>query len=320
MNTTATAKPMESDRLQALHDLDILDTPAEERFDRLTRLARRLFDVPIALVSLVDSERQWFKSHDGLDVSETPREWSFCSHAIQDGTMLVVPDALSDARFRDNPLVVDDPAIRFYAGQPITAPSGAPIGTICIIDRQPRVLDPADQALLSDIAHLVEREFVALRMATIDELTGLSNRRGFNVLARHSLAICGRTDKPATLIVFDLDGFKPLNDTLGHAAGDAALASFSADLLANYRESDVVARLGGDEFCVLLTGANAEAAPVTLAKVAERIETRNEGREPVAQIRYSAGSATYDPSRHGSIDDLVEAADTAMYAEKASRR
>jgi len=116
-----------------------------------------------------------------------------------------------------------------------------------------------------DIANLVEREFAALRLATIDELTGLSNRRGFIMLARHALAMCERTERPATLLVFDLDGFKLLNDTLGHAAGDMALASFAADLLAAYPESDVVARLGGDEFCVLLSGATADAVPATLA-------------------------------------------------------
>lgn len=310
----------DSERVDALRALDVLDTPPEERFDRLTRLARRAFDVPIALVSLVDAHRQWFKSHDGLDVSETPREWSFCSYAIQEPRTMIVRDASEDARFKDNPLVVEDPAIRFYAGQPITAPNGAPIGTVCIIDREPRDLDAEEQALLVDIAHMVERELSAIRLATIDELTGLSNRRGFKMLAQHSLAMCQRSDKSATLVLFDLDGFKQLNDTLGHAAGDAALASFAADLLANYRESDVVARLGGDEFCVLLSGATAESAPATLAKLGERISTRNEGRDTIAQIRYSAGSATYDPGRHESIEDLVDDADAAMYEDKNARR
>ena len=317
---TLAATWTESDRVRALHDLSILDTPAEERFDRLTRLARRLFRVPIAVVSLVDSNRQWFKSRDGLAASETPREWSFCTHAIQESGPLIVPDALSDERFRHSPLVLKDPAIRFYAGHPIAAPGGAPIGTVCIIDREPRVLDPDDEALLADIAHLVEREFATLRLATSDDLTGLSNRRGFNMLARHALAICERIEGPATLILFDLDGFKPLNDSLGHAAGDAALASFAADLLATYRESDVVARLGGDEFCVLLSGATADAAPATLAKLAVRIAARNEGRDPLAHIRYSVGSAAYDPRQHESIDDLVGAADTLMYADKKRHR
>jgi diguanylate cyclase (GGDEF)-like protein len=310
----------ESDRIQELHDLNVLDTPPEERFDRLTRLARRLFDVPIALVSLVDSDRQWFKSHDGIDTTETPREWSFCTHAIADGKMLVVPDALSDDRFRDSPLVTDDPAIRFYAGQPIRSPAGAPIGTLCIIDRQPRDLKAEDAVLLADIASLVERELAAIRLATIDELTGLSNRRGFKMLAGQAISMCKRHGRPATLLVFDLDGFKAINDTLGHASGDAALASFGADLLANYRNSDVVARLGGDEFCVLLSGTSADGAMGTLDKLSERLERRGEGRDPVAQFSFSIGAAEYDPERHPSISDLVAAADEQMYRDKRAGR
>lgn len=319
MTSTAT-RWKESERIQALHDLNVLDTPPEERFDRLTRLARRLFDVPIALVSLVDEDRQWFKSRDGLETTETPREWSFCTHAVEAGETLVVPDALADERFRDSPLVTDDPAIRFYAGQPIRSPAGAPIGTVCIIDREPREFDPEWELLLADIASLVEREFAAIRLATVDELTRLSNRRGFNMLALKALAMCKRMKKPATLLVFDLDGFKEVNDTLGHNAGDSLLKSFAAELLANYRESDVVARLGGDEFCVLLSGSSAEIAPVTLEKLRARVGKINEGRPDIAHIRYSVGAAAYDPDEHESVFDLVNAADELMYEDKRARR
>lgn len=306
-------------RIQALHELELLDTPPEERFDRLTRLARRLFDVPVALVSLVDGQRQWSKSHDGTPVRELPRELSFCSTAIKKRGLLVVPDALTDERFRDNPLVTSDPSIRFYAGQPISAPGGALVGTLCIIDRSPRELSDEDSELLVDMAHLVERELATVRLATIDELTGLSNRRGFKVLGQHTLAMSRRSGRPATLLVFDLDGFKELNDTLGHAAGDGALVSFAADLLASYRQSDVVARLGGDEFCVLLSGASAETAHVTLQKLSLRISQRNEGREPISQVCYSVGAADFDPEEHDDIGDLVHAADKNMYREKRSK-
>jgi len=322
MSSSRPASWEESERIRALHDLNVLDTPPEERFDRLTRLARSLFRVPIALVSLVDEDRQWFKSHqglEGLEVRETPREFSFCAHAITDGQRLVVNDALEDERFRENPLVLADPSIRFYAGQPISAPGGAALGTLCIIDREPRELSADEEVLLADMASMVEREFAVLRLATLDELTGLSNRRGFNMLAKHALAMCARTDTPVTLMLFDLNGFKELNDTLGHAEGDAALASFGAELLANYRESDVVARLGGDEFCVLLSGATAGEVPATLDKLSERIESRNEGRDPAARLSYSVGTAVYDPDVHASIADLVDAADALMYEDKRTR-
>ncbi len=109
----------EQARIKALRSLNVLDTPSEERFDRLTRLAKRMFDVPIALVSLVDENRQWFKSCIGLDVSETPRDISFCGHAILGSEVFIIPDTKKDERFTDNPLVLNDPHIRFYAGCPL---------------------------------------------------------------------------------------------------------------------------------------------------------------------------------------------------------
>lgn len=145
-------------RLEALYRTHILDTPSEERFDRLTRLARQLFDVPIAMVTLVDRHRQWFKSCQGLSLSEIPRNVSFCAHAIAQNELLEVQDALTDARFAGNPLVAGDPHIRFYAGFPILSYDGYPIGTLCLIDRQPRHLTPRQRDALCDLAHCVEQE------------------------------------------------------------------------------------------------------------------------------------------------------------------
>ena len=174
----------EATRVGTLRALDILDTAAEERFDRLTRLAKRLFGVPIALVSLVDTNRQWFKSCDGLGATETPREISFCGHAILSDDILVIPDALLDDRFCDNPLVVDDPHIRFYAGCPLRAPNGSRLGTLCLIDRAPRMFDADELQPLRDLAHMAEQELAAVQLATTDELTQISNRRGFARLIR----------------------------------------------------------------------------------------------------------------------------------------
>ncbi|MFZ6743288.1 PAS domain S-box protein [Undibacterium sp. JH2W] len=146
-------------RLQTLIACAILDTPTEERFDRLTRLARRLFQTPIALISLIDSERQWFKSRQGLDATETARDISFCGHAILSPDVLYIPDASLDTRFADNPLVANAPHIRFYAGAPLRASNGQHLGTLCIIDTQARTLAAADLATLRDLADCVEREF-----------------------------------------------------------------------------------------------------------------------------------------------------------------
>lgn len=150
----------EGARLAALHGLGVLDTPREERFDRYTRLAAALFRAPIALISLVDSDRQWFKACFGIDMCEGPREQSFCAHAITGRGMLVVPDALQDARFRDNPVVTDPPRVRFYAGALLRTPDGQPVGTLCILDVRPRNLDDEERALLGDIAALVEEELM----------------------------------------------------------------------------------------------------------------------------------------------------------------
>lgn len=150
--------PDDEERLCALQDLHQLDTPAEERFDRLTRLAREIFQVPIALVSLVDKDRQWFKSRQGLDVPETPRDISFCGHAIASDGIFLIEDTLQDERFRDNPLVMEGVKIRFYAGYPLRMKSGRMAGTLCIIDTKPRRFDNKQCQQLRDLGVLVETE------------------------------------------------------------------------------------------------------------------------------------------------------------------
>ena len=179
---------IEQARLAALAELQILDTPVETRFDRFTRLAAMTFDVPIALVSLVDAERQWFKSHHGLPASETPRSMSFCSHAVQARALLVVEDAALDPRFVDNPLVTGEPHIRFYAGHPVYS-NGEAVGTLCIIDHAPRRLSQEQRQVLADLAGLVEVELnhlkaVAARMLAEQALKSLNTELEGRVAAR----------------------------------------------------------------------------------------------------------------------------------------
>ncbi|MGI9602843.1 MAG: MBL fold metallo-hydrolase [Acidimicrobiales bacterium] len=150
--------PDEDRRVQSLHDLDVLDTEPEGRFDRYTQLASRAFDVPVALISLVDTGRQWFKSRHGLDTTETPRDMAFCAHAILDGDVLQVPDALVDPRFADNPLVADGPRVRFYAGVPLTLTDGTQAGTLCVIDYRPRLLDDSQLDELRRLGGMVVEE------------------------------------------------------------------------------------------------------------------------------------------------------------------
>lgn len=312
--------PDEAERLAALRALNLLDTPAEERFDRFTRLVKRMFDVPIALVSLVDENRQWFKSRDGLALAEGPRDTSFCGHAICADGILVIPDATLDVRFHDNPLVTGDPHIRFYAGRPLSAPGGHKIGTLCLIDRKPRSLDAEDLLALDDLAHLVERELAVTQLATIDDLTMLSNRRGFAMLATAALDTCRRLARTLTLVYIDMNSFKAINDRFGHAEGDHALAAFAQILKGSLRHSDLVARMGGDEFAVLLTDTDQARATEAVSRFRTHIADWNARRTLPYALDFSAGIVELDAARHHTVHELLADADRAMYAQKMERK
>lgn len=310
----------ETTRMDTLRALNILDTSPEERFDRLTRLAKRLFGVPIALVSLVDADRQWFKSCVGLSATETSRDVSFCAHAIIGDEILEVPDTLMDTRFHDNPLVTDAPNIRFYAGCPLTVPNGSKLGTLCLIDVKPRDLDEEERELLRDLGRMAEQELAAVQLATLDDLTMLSNRRGFEALAQHALNVCKRLDKPASLLFFDLNDFKQINDTYGHAEGDRALTTFSDVLRQALRESDVIGRLGGDEFVALLTDSDNDKTAEVTQRLAQLLDARNAEAQRGYQIRFSVGQIQYDVGQHASIAALLAAGDAAMYSHKQASK
>ncbi|PLW83863.1 GGDEF domain-containing protein [Kineobactrum sediminis] len=310
----------EAARLETLRALKILDSAPEERFDRLTRMAKRMFGVPISLVSIVDSNRQWFKSAQGLDATETPRDISFCGHAILDEDLFIVSNASEDPRFHDNPLVTGAPNIRFYAGCPLRVSSGHKMGTLCLIDDKPREMNDEDRALLRDLATMAEQEIAALQLATLDELTAISNRRGFTSLAAHALAMCKRHAQPAALIMFDLNQFKPVNDKFGHAEGDRALVAFANLLREGFRDSDVYARIGGDEFVVLLTGTPETQIEQLLARFRASLEAYNKEAARGYNLDYSAGVVTRQVGEDTDIEALLSRADALMYEDKAVRK
>ncbi|MGL4355158.1 MAG: diguanylate cyclase domain-containing protein [Aeromonas popoffii] len=308
--------PDEALRLDALRRLSLLDTEAEERFDRLTRMARRVFDVPIALVSLVDEERQWFKSCIGLAVSETARDISFCGHAIMGNETFIVPNASLDPRFADNPLVVGGPGIRFYAGQPLWIANGCKLGTLCIIDTVPRVLSDEDVGLLKDLAAMVVQELEAVQLATIDELTGISNRRGFVMLAEKSLLLASRVQMPLSLLYLDLNGFKGINDRWGHAEGDRALIVFASLLKQAFRGADVFARMGGDEFAVLLPNVVEAQAQLAYERFNAILTEYNRHSGCGYELACSTGIVSYDGRGCVSLTELLTRADELMYQRK----
>lgn len=307
----------ELERIQALHALKILDTEPEERFDRLTRLAQRVFQVPIALVSLVDDHRQWFKSCFGLDVRETSRDISFCAHTILSKDLLIIEDARKDLRFSDNPLVTTPPNIRFYAGYPIQGANGTRLGTFCIIDTQPRTFSPQDILIFEDLAVLAERELAAVQVTTLDDLTGITNRRGFNILSSFSFQMCQRMELPLSMAYIDLNKFKEINDNYGHHAGDKVLKMFSYLLSKELREPDIFARIGGDEFAILFTDTTQEQAEQIMLRFKQALEAYNTSSCRPYQIRFSYGISSYDNVRDGSLEALIEEADKLMYQGKS---
>lgn len=203
---TPTEPHNESLRLSSLRAMSILDSPPEDRFDRLTRLAARIFQVPISVCSLVDEKRQWFKSSCGLDTSETPREISFCGHAILHEELFVVEDASKDLRFADNPLVAGEPHIRFYAGAPLRLLNGVSLGTLCIIDHKPREFSDDQLKSLEDLARIAEQELIATEKNAPETPTMLPNQHGFNV----------SPDSHRTLVAIlscDIRGFTSFSET-----------------------------------------------------------------------------------------------------------
>lgn len=258
----------EAERMAALRSYEVLDSAAEAAFDNLVRLAAKITGSPIAAVSLIDRERQWFKARVGLDVNETHRDLAFCSHAILNPSEpLIVEDATRDPRFMDNALVTGAPSIRFYAGMPLVNPQGHALGTLCVIDHKPREMDSDQREALVQLAEAVGSTLELRRamhqvrdLALTDALTGIANRPAFRDALDRAIARLRRHGDPFALLYLDLDGFKRINDVHGHAAGDEVLRQVAQTLASGLRREDVAARLGGDEFGGLLVGTDTDGA------------------------------------------------------------
>ena len=232
---------VEENRLALLHRLALLDTPPEEVFDRVTRLATMILGVPIALVSLVDESRQWFKSKVGLTVDETPRSIAFCPYTLDYEDMMVVPDATRDPRFRDTPLVTGDPMIRFYAGVPLRSSDGLPMGTLCIIDTKPRVLSAQEAQALRDLAAIVRRELLQREISFVSANVQHADRRALD----ESKALFQAAFQQAAVgfLVISLDGhllqINPrFTDMLGYTAPQELMQQHYQALLAPENVAD----------------------------------------------------------------------------------
>jgi diguanylate cyclase (GGDEF)-like protein len=306
----------ESERLHALKTLQILDTTHEERFDRVTRMAKRIFGVSISLVSLIDQDRQWFKSKQGFEATEMPRDISFCGHAINQDGLFIVPNASKDERFFDNPLVTSAPNIRFYAGYPLKIRGGLNIGTLCLLDEAPREMDEEDQLLFKDLGAIIEQEIRSIQLATLDALTLISNRRGFLNLVDYGFKVCQRNKISMSFLLFDLNKFKAINDQYGHHEGDFVLAKFAQLMIETFRNSDVIGRLGGDEFVAMMTESDEENANTILARFEVAIEEENATMNKPYKIEYSVGLVHFQHNTEKTPEEMIQAADAAMYKNK----
>lgn len=306
----------EASRIKSLIKLDVLDTDPDERFDRITRLARQMFDVPIALISLVDKKRQWFKSRQGIEVEETSRRVSFCGHAIakpvsiqQETRIMEVPDALSDERFADNPLVEQAPRIRFYAGFVLQSHEDYNLGTLCIIDTKPRKLSSQQRNNLFDFGMVTQNALQSLRHEDKDIHTDLYNRRGFLSVTEYMLHNCERQHWEATLFYFDMVNFTALVQEYGDLIEKEILGNFVNFLKTTFRKSDILARIDNGRFVAVSTHDKHFDAIVLLNRFNEKVKIHNSLCEEKFKIRYRAGMITSAPEYlkvSGRLLDLVD--------------
>jgi len=307
----------EEQRLASLHDSGLLEGGVTERLDRLTRLAKRMFNVQAALITLLDEDTLYVKSCDGYPRAETiPRKISFCGHAILHPEPLIIPDSAGDERFADNPLVIGDKPIRFYAGYPLRLPDGAVVGSFCLLDKEPRELSNADLDSLKDFATIVEDEFAVMSAATTDELTGLFNRRGFDSLAKFAIYGARRRAEPLTLAWIDLDNFNEINDSWGHAEGDEALKAMASVMTASLREADLRVRYGSDEFAIVFSDTDERGAWIAMQHLVEQVEAWNQTSGKAWKLRFSWGVSEFEHNSNGELRPWIKDAVEKMYAMK----
>jgi diguanylate cyclase (GGDEF)-like protein len=298
-------------RLAALHSLELLDTAPDERFERICRIARDVFHVPMASIGLVDVEREWFKTHVGFDVDEVPRECSFGAHAILEDGATVIEDASSDLRFYDSPLVRFSPQIRFYAAYPVEAPGGSRLGVLAIADTVPRQMSDAERATLPDLAALVAREIGVVALASVDEPTGFLTWRGLSFLSRHELERASREGDTMGIVTVEVLDHDDIRRRFGGHAGDAALIEVADTLRTTLRGSDVPARLRGPVFAVLLPSTGREEADAVAERITRELAVRDRlGIRPY-RLSFRIGVATLDPAvANFTLDELLARADS----------
>jgi diguanylate cyclase (GGDEF)-like protein len=309
----------ERGRLAALSALAILDTDPEPEYEHITELARTMLDAPIAAVTIISADRQWFKAVQGLDMCESAREDSFCTVTIQRPEPMVVEDACEHPLFQDNVFVVHEPHIRSYLGVPLVLPSGHHAGALCVIDFRPRTFNEQQVASLRQLARCVEKEFALRLQATLDDLTGCLNRQFFFERVERTLARVRSGQTEASLAILDLDHFKSVNDTHGHETGDMVLKAAAEALTFELAGLGEVGRIGGEEFAVLFPSIAHQRVFEILEDVRRRIASLSFPSVPDLKVTTSGG---FTPLRPQDPDPIAafKRADVALYEAKGAGR
>lgn len=308
----------EEARLAALHRLDVLDTAPEKPFERIVQLVRKMIGVPMATVTLVDRDRQWFKARLGLSYTETPRDDSICTHTISNLSPLVIPDLAEDPRFADLPCVNGPEPIQAYLGIPLVSSDRHALGALCAMDRTPREFTGEQIEILSEFALLVVDWLEMRRMAQTDFLTGAMARRTFLDQIEREIARCRSSGSPAVLAIFDIDHFKAINDTHGHPVGDRVLKGLVRICQDELRDWDVLARIGGEEFAILLSDTDGASGMQLVEKLCRTIGQTTIG-DTGLNVTASFGISAYETAIT-SPDEWTARADGALYRAKKDGR
>jgi len=325
----------EAERIDSLRQMLLLATPDEASFDRITRIAQRLFHAPIVLISLIDADRQWFKSCVGLPVRETGRDVSFCGHAIMNKALFVIEDAREDPRFADNPLVVNPPHVIFYAGRPLRNADGHMVGTLCVIDHEPRVFSPADRRSLDDLGYWVEAVFrnrdlcetqievigeleEARRGALLDPMLNLWTHDAVLEICRREVRRAFNGKRPLSVAIVAITNLDAIRAQHGDDAARPALIEGAKSLLTLLRSFDTLGRFGEHEFIAILPDADATLAAELVARVRDGMDCPILLGEDIAELTVRIGHACADFVRHTpQAADLIDAARANLDAMRA---
>ncbi len=331
----------EQQRLLALANYQILDTPEKTAFDDIVEVASLICEAPIAVINFIDRDRQWFKAEKGLGVRETPLDISICAHAILQPGLFIVPDTTLDLRFANHPLVTGEPHLRFYAGALLESSDGYPLGTLCVLDYQPRELTErqrfALQALANQVmahmelmqAHHKQAELIRelkitrhelSKYASTDPLTGLLNRRAFEQRLNQELAPIQCDTHPATLMLIDLDHFKVVNDTLGHQAGDKVLVRFTELCKKAFRQADVIGRWGGEEFLIMMPMTTVKDAQYATERLHQLLATTPMLDDPHPPLYITASIGVCSLIDASNVNNSLQRVDELLYRAKEQGR